>query len=156
MQPALLYPLCVVRHRQVHLTTVRNTRVVDVATYKPELRAADAPDFSGKSRDVSLAGETSRRREFTVLCRRSLERDEWLQINAAITMEGFMTERPTLLGRADPLGHVYLPEDHSENHTARCGCVLDQAARDEHDAESCWRSAKSIVLSARTHIPVKL
>ena len=67
-----------------------------------------------------------------------------------------MTERPTLLGRADPLGHVYLPEGHGDTHTPQCGCVLDQAAREEHDVDTCLRSAKSIVLSARSRIPVKL
>jgi hypothetical protein len=66
-----------------------------------------------------------------------------------------MAERLTLV-RADPLGHFYLPEDHGDGQTARCGCVLDQASWKEHDVDSCLRSAKSIVLSARTHVPVKL
>jgi hypothetical protein len=71
-------------------------------------------------------------------------------------MEGFMAERLTLLGRADPLGHFFLPEDHSDSHRDRSNCGLDEAPWDEHDADSCLRSAKSIVISSRTHYLVKL
>jgi hypothetical protein len=67
-----------------------------------------------------------------------------------------MAERLTLLGRADPLGHFFLPEDHSENHVDRCGCGLDEAPREQHDVDTCLRSAKSIVISSRTHVLVKL
>lgn len=66
-----------------------------------------------------------------------------------------MAERLTLV-RADPLGHFYLPEGHGDANTAHCGCVLDEASWEEHDVDACLRSAKSIVLSSRSHIPVKL
>lgn len=62
-----------------------------------------------------------------------------------------MTERPNLVGRADPLGHVYVPEDHGDVRTTACGCAMDQRAWEEHDPDSCLRSAKSIALSVRTH-----
>lgn len=67
-----------------------------------------------------------------------------------------MAERLTLLGRADPLGHFFLPEDHSDNHTDRCSCGLNEAPWEQHDVDSCLRSAKSIVISSRTHVLVKL
>lgn len=67
-----------------------------------------------------------------------------------------MTEHLTLLGRADPLGHFYLPEDHSDCQTARWGCGPDRPAWEENDVDACPRSAKSIVLSTRNHVPVKL
>lgn len=67
-----------------------------------------------------------------------------------------MAERLTLLGRADPLGHFFLPEDHGDSHTDRCIGGLDDVPWDEHDADACLRSAKSIVISSRTHVLVKL
>jgi hypothetical protein len=67
-----------------------------------------------------------------------------------------MAERLTLLGRADPLGHFFLAEDHSDNHPDRCSCGLDELPWGQHDADACLRSAKSIVISSRTHVLVKL
>lgn len=66
-----------------------------------------------------------------------------------------MAERLTLV-RADPLGHFYLSEDHGDGNADRCGCGLDQTSWNDHDADSCLRSAKSILLSLRIHVPVKL
>jgi hypothetical protein len=71
-------------------------------------------------------------------------------------MEGSMAERITGLGLADPLGHFYLPEDHGDNHTDRHGVEPEHPGWDEHDADGCPRSAKSIVLSSRTHLLVRL
>jgi hypothetical protein len=70
-------------------------------------------------------------------------------------MEGFMTEHLPLAGRADPLGHAYLPQDHNESRVesrVECGSVAD-AFDMEQDGEFCLRRAKDIALSARTHLP---
>lgn len=67
-----------------------------------------------------------------------------------------MAERLTLLGCADPLGHFFLPEDHGNSPKDRCGCGLEEAPWEEQDNDSCLRSAKSIVISSRTHYLVKL
>jgi hypothetical protein len=73
-------------------------------------------------------------------------------------MEGFMTEHLPLVGRADPLGHAYLPQDHSQaviESRVTCGSVAD-ALEMEQDGEFCLRRAKDIALSARTHLPVPI
>jgi hypothetical protein len=76
-------------------------------------------------------------------------------------MEGFMTEHLPLVGRADPLGHAYLPQDHQDHNESRvdsrvaCGSVAD-AFDMEQDGEFCLRRAKDIALSARTHLPVPI
>jgi hypothetical protein len=62
-----------------------------------------------------------------------------------------MTEH-LLLGRADPLGHIVLVENHGHD------CSLDRCTGIPEDIsmpsaeEPCLRSARSIVLSVRTHV----
>ena len=60
--------------------------------------------------------------------------------------EGIMIEHLPL-GRPDPLGHVYLHEDHAD-----CQHRYGAAA---HECEQQFglRSAKSIILALRTQIP---
>jgi hypothetical protein len=62
-----------------------------------------------------------------------------------------MTERLPLIGRADPLGHVYLAEDHGDGR-AVVGRAADSFAIDE-GCEFCPRSARAIALSVRTPLP---
>lgn len=63
-----------------------------------------------------------------------------------------MTEH-LFFGRADPLGHVALLESHRED-----GVIVDRCVRISEDVtvshadECCLRSARSIVLSARTQV----
>lgn len=73
-----------------------------------------------------------------------------------MTMEGSMADRLTVLGLADPLGHFFLPEDHGDSHSDRHGAEPEQPGWEERDAGGCPRSAKSIVLSSRTHLLVRL
>jgi hypothetical protein len=64
-----------------------------------------------------------------------------------------MTDRHEVLGRADPLGHIFLVEkhgSHSRMTDSRDGAGDGFAFANED--EPCSRSAKSIVLSARTRI----
>ena len=65
-----------------------------------------------------------------------------------------MTESFAVLGRADPLGHIYLSEMHRRDDCMadRRDCMSDDVASTNEDALRA-RSAKSIVLSARTHVP---
>jgi hypothetical protein len=66
-------------------------------------------------------------------------------------MEGSMIERFTLFGPADPLGHVFVTEEHGDAHAAHGGWASDQATHEE-DTELCPRRAKSIVLALRTNV----
>ena len=54
----------------------------------------------------------------------------------------------TNFGRPDPLGHVYLSEDHVDRH--RCEAAVSEC---EQQQESGLRSAKSIILALRTQAP---
>jgi hypothetical protein len=64
-----------------------------------------------------------------------------------------MTEHP-ILGRADPLGHVVLVENHQDDGIGAVGCnPMSESVASAHDNELCLRSAKSVVLSARMRVP---
>ena len=65
-----------------------------------------------------------------------------------------MTERPTFLGQPDPLGHLYVPEDHQATAKAPGGCASEQLVKDEDEAALCPRRAKTIMLSVRSYIAV--
>ena len=63
-----------------------------------------------------------------------------------------MTER-TFVGRADPLGHVAVTESHREDGSPVDRCVrLSEGTPISEGEEGCLRSARSIVISARTHV----